>query len=173
MPPTQTTVTCYYNVLPSRRQKIFKKPAVLLAWESHTMPQHRSWAQAVKTLTLNPGTGAKRGIICSVLATQYCCLGVNEGWMSSQFPLLNKKANENADVNLSHPWTQQTKAHWTLGINSAVNISFLYLQAVLYYTFLQQWQTQLPRLNNLDLQIYNPLLWGPSKDHLQGNKGLK
>lgn len=122
---------------------------VLLAWESHTVPRHHSWAQVVKILTLNPGTGAQCGIICSVLVIPYCCLGANEGWISSQFPLLSKKVNENANVNLSHPWTQQTKAHWTLGNNPAVNMSLLYLQIVLYYRFLQQWQAQLPKFINL------------------------
>lgn len=76
---------------------------VLLAWESHTMPQYHSWTQAVKTLTLHSGTGAQYGIICSVLVIQCCCLGTNEGWISGQFPLLNKKVNENANVNLSQP----------------------------------------------------------------------
>lgn len=127
----------------------------------------------MKTLILNLGTGAKGGIICSVLVIQYRCPGANEDWIASQFPLLKEKLNENATVNLSHSWTQQAKAVWTLGNQSATNMRFLYLQIVLYYRFLQQRQAQVLKFINLYLQIYNPLLWGLSKVHLQGNKGLK
>lgn len=37
----------------------------------------------VRTLTLNPGTGAQRGVICSMLVIQCCCLGANEGYQAS------------------------------------------------------------------------------------------
>lgn len=41
--------------------------------------------------------------LSSVLVTQDCCPGADEGWTWSQFPLLSRKLNENANVNLSHP----------------------------------------------------------------------
>lgn len=146
---------------------------VLLVWESHTMTQNHSWAQVMETLTLMPVTGAQRGIICSVLVIQYCCLGANEGWISSQFPLLNKKANGNTSVNFSNPQTQQTKLteHWET-IQQWIWASYIYKSC---YITGSCYSDRLSCPNPLTSVFRSTTLYwgGLCKEHLQGNKGLK